>query len=476
MKIIKEKNSFNNSLANNFFNPYILPETQESEKALLHALILRKGLPDLEGIEKTYSILYPEDFSNPNLGKIFEILRSMFFSGVEINYITVIDELKKRGLIESSRDFFAIFDEGEIFSQSWKSYLKIIKQNAFVRKFNLDVSQGVDLREASKRLQEGLKELERLEDREFTPKSLKELLEKDFPEPKFVVEDILPEGFSIIVGLPKIGKSWLALNIGLAVASGGIALGNKRCQKMGVLYLALEDNERRLQSRVKAIGEIDKNIPEWFYYETSWDKGEAGLSRLERYLEENIHIGLVIIDTLACLLEQKRKNLNPYLADYSQIEPLRRLCNERKISILAIHHRRKSESDEDWTLDFSGTTGLTAVADTLLALKRKRGEDKAILYADGRDLKEKVELALEWDNTLCSFRILGSKEEVIESEYKNEILSFLKNNDKGKPKEIAEATGIKVSMVYRYLNILVEEGLVRKEARGEYSIKKEPTK
>lgn len=403
----------------------------------------------------------------------------MYLSGVEINYITVIDELKNRGVIEGSSEFFAIFDEGEIFSKNWKSYLKVIKQNSLVRKFNLEVSQGVDLREASKRLQEGLRELEELEndDEDLTLESFKDLLRKELPKPKFIVEDILPEGFSILAGLPKAGKSRLALNIAIAVASGGKALGCKQCQKMGVLYLALEDREKRLQERGKEYEEANIEIPDWLFYKTNFPKGEEGIRKIEKLIKKYDHIGLVIIDTLANFLNDgKKKNINPYLDDYSKVSPLLDLCKNYNVSILAIHHRRKTESDDDWTLNFSGTTGLTAVADTLLYLKAKRGDYKAILYVDGRDMSESLELMLERDEMIGGFRIIGNAEEVIESEYKKAIIEYLKDVEKAKPKEIAENTGLKLSMVYLNLNRLVEDGLVRKEGRGEYSIKKEDSK
>ena len=58
---------------------------------------------------------------------------------------------------------------------------------------------------------------------------------------------MVPEGVALLAGKPKLGKSWLALGLCVAVASGGVAFGNVRVEKGSALYLALEDNERRLQ-------------------------------------------------------------------------------------------------------------------------------------------------------------------------------------------------------------------------------------
>ena len=61
------------------------------------------------------------------------------------------------------------------------------------------------------------------------------LLQMQLPEPKCVVKDLLPEGLDLLCGKPKLGKSWLALNIALAIASGGIALGSIQVEQGQVL-------------------------------------------------------------------------------------------------------------------------------------------------------------------------------------------------------------------------------------------------
>ena len=64
---------------------------------------------------------------------------------------------------------------------------------------------------------------------------------------------IIPEGSSLIVGSPKIGKSWFVLGCGLEVAEGGKALGALSVGQRPVLYLALEDGHRRLQERCRIL-------------------------------------------------------------------------------------------------------------------------------------------------------------------------------------------------------------------------------
>jgi len=74
-----------------------------------------------------------------------------------------------------------------------------------------------------------------------------ELVAEELQPVRWVVRGLLPEGVTLLAGKPKLGKSWLALGLGVAVASGGVALGTKPVDRGDVLYLALEDNPQRLQ-------------------------------------------------------------------------------------------------------------------------------------------------------------------------------------------------------------------------------------
>jgi hypothetical protein len=81
-----------------------------------------------------------------------------------------------------------------------------------------------------------------------------ELKNMEFPPLKYVVPDLIVEGLTIFAGKPKIGKSWLMLHIGNAVANGASTLGGIHCEPGDVLYCALEDNLRRLQQRMYQLG------------------------------------------------------------------------------------------------------------------------------------------------------------------------------------------------------------------------------
>jgi RecA-family ATPase len=105
-----------------------------------------------------------------------------------------------------------------------------------------------------------------------------------FIEPKFVIPGILPEGLTLLAGKPKIGKSLLAMNFVVAVASGRNALDDLPVEQGDVLYLALEDNERRLQMRLRNVLNGD-SAPQGLSFIWQWrNMDQGGIDDLRGWL------------------------------------------------------------------------------------------------------------------------------------------------------------------------------------------------
>jgi len=211
-----------------------------------------------------------------------------------------------------------------------------------------------------------------------SPFSLQELLAKDLPPLRWAIPDILPEGLTMLAGKPKQGKSWLALSIALAIAAGGYALGKQPVTRGQVLYLALEDNERRLQSRARQLLASMNSVPSGIEFELCWPRlDQGGLRYLEEYLEVHPQVRLVVIDTWAkvspCLKGHSRSR---YEDDYEALTPLKCLADHFHVSVLVIHHLRKMAAD-DVLDEITGSIGVTGAVDGALILKRERGQKEA---------------------------------------------------------------------------------------------------
>ena len=297
-----------------------------------------------------------------------------------------------------------------------------------------------------------------------------ELMLMDLPEPKWAIPDILPEGLNILAGKPKMGKSVISLNIAIAIASGGKALGKIDVEKGGVLYLALEDTKRRLKSRLTSMLQ-GSPAPENLHIEIAWPKiDDDGLVKLDKRIKEIPNLRLLIIDTLKKIRPiQKARNTNPYDIDYENITAVKELADKYSIAILLIHHLRKSES-EDIMDDFSGTFGLTGAADGLLAFKRKTGQSDAELHIVGRDV-DAAEYALKYHPDIWTWELIGDAREVKSTHDRQLIYDTIKGADNAlTPKEIEKLSGVKYWTVVKGLKALANDGSIKKSKYGKYRI------
>ena len=143
------------------------------------------------------------------------------------------------------------------------------------------------------------------------------LMDQTFDPPQWVIEDLIPEGLTVLAGAPTIGKSWLSLQIANAVATGEPLLGRKASKQEGVFVLALEDNPRRLQLRMdKGKFKPSKQLN----FAVEFSMGPRGLAE---YLNQNTDIKLVIIDTLAIFLPAgSTRGQNAYDSDVGRMRQL----------------------------------------------------------------------------------------------------------------------------------------------------------
>jgi AAA domain-containing protein len=280
-----------------------------------------------------------------------------------------------------------------------------------------------------------------------------ELRDKIFAPVRWAVPGILPEGVTIFAGKAKMGKSWLALGLCIAVALGGYALGKKPVERGHSLYLALEDNERRMHNRLRTVLAGAK-WPDGFHYSTSWPKiGDGGAEASDEWLCDHPGTRLVVIDTLKKIRPKAFGNRNIYDVDYEAFEPLLPIAAKYNVAILVVHHTNKMADPSDPFDVISGSTGLTGGVDNVLILNRARGNADAFLYVDGRDIEEQGELPLKWDQTLASWTLQAGETITYRmGEERQKIYDVLPDHGAEGigPRAIAEATGMREDNV-RYL-------------------------
>nr|WP_230318643.1 AAA family ATPase [Collinsella aerofaciens] len=203
------------------------------------------------------------------------------------------------------------------------------------------------------------------------------LIQQPRREPVWVVEDLMPAGLHLLTGAPKIGKSWLVLDLALAVSAGRPFWGyaTRRC---GVLYLVLEDTLARIQGRMWGLS--DTASERLCFALNSRSIADGLVDQLDDFAEGHEDTGLVIVDTL------------------QKVRALKGFADEYGLAILAVHHTRKT-GDDDVFNTVSGTTCTTGSADSTFVLaKQGRASEYATLSLTGRDV-EFQELKLRFNDS-----------------------------------------------------------------------------
>ena len=238
-----------------------------------------------------------------------------------------------------------------------------------------------------------------------------ELQHKDIPPLRFIVEDFIATGLTILCSPPKYYKSWMMLDLGLRVSSGKPFLQHNTNQ-CGCLYLSLEDGERRLKERMSKL--LDgADAPTGFYFATSASTLKTGLcDMLDNFLETHPDIGLVIIDTFQFVRDCAPKKEAPYATDYREVSTLKQFADRHNIALMLIHHLNKRADDGDPYNMISGTTGITGAADTMMVLTRdKRSDANTTLSVIGRDI-EGGDTILTFDKSACRWTVVGNAKDI----------------------------------------------------------------
>ena len=300
----------------------------------------------------------------------------------------------------------------------------------------------------------------------FTMISTSDLLALDFPPIRWVVPGYVPEGLSILAGRQKLGKTWLAMDWAIAVATGGAAMGSIFCEVGDVLYVDLENGHRRIQGRISTLFPSARNRPDlarlgWVSEAPDLNKGF--IPALEDWRTSVAAPRLVVIDVLQRIKPAGKAGQTSYESDYDAMAALQRWATEHRIAVVCLHHTRKGGADDPLEA-LSGSNGLSACADTTLLLDRDG--NGITLYVRGRDVAER-ESALTFTGGL--WNVTGEASDVRRSSERGNILAALEEaSEPLSPKVIADVTGMGHGNIRRLLHSMMKAGEVRRSGRGSY--------
>jgi len=278
------------------------------------------------------------------------------------------------------------------------------------------------------------------------------LAKQDFKPIVWLKDGLIPiPNLVLIAAAPKVGKSWYALGLARDISEAG----NE------VLYIANEDNERRLKERYLKVADRP-NSKLRFLSGISSDrpipKGKAALEFLIEVKTRYPNLRCIIIDTLQAIRDEAQKQ------DYGFVEnefsKLRKLAHQLNITIIAIHHTKKATDFDSSPLDkILGSQGIAATVETILILEQVTGSQDVNLFVTGKDVEQREDYRLSW--TDAGFSDPHNRTMAELGSFQRAIVQYVKMHPCCMQSSIAEDLNRTIQQVGEAVNKLLERGILR---------------
>lgn len=225
--------------------------------------------------------------------------------------------------------------------------------------------------------------------------SMNDLYENVYMKSPPLIDGLLYTGVYLFVGAPKLGKSFFMAQLAYHISTGK-SLWDYPVRQSTVLYLALEDDHRRLQERLYRM--FGTECADNLYFAVSSNSLDNGLNeQLTGFIKAHSDTRLIIIDTFQKIRDAGGDNYS-YANDYEVIAQLKQFADKYGVCLIIVHHTRKQRSEDKFDM-ISGTNGLLGAADgAFLLTKESRTANTATLEVSGRDQQDqKLHLVRDMD-------------------------------------------------------------------------------
>lgn len=294
----------------------------------------------------------------------------------------------------------------------------------------------------------------------FTIVSAQELSAKTFPPIEWLIKLLLPRPcLTMLAGPPKVGKSWLCLFLALQVAEAGHE----------VVYIASEDNELRLQSRLAAISPFP---PSGIHFiaglssQKALPKGDEAHTLIRALKVKHPALECLVVDTLASIRAEPsgKSRKDEYALSEEEFSGLRRLAHDLDLAIVLVHHTRKAtDSDASPVETILGSQGIAATVETIMVMRQEVGSRNAGLYITGKDV-EQQELVLPWQGP--GFGWPREMTEARLGSFQQKCLDFIRSHPRCMQGGLVAEFGCDKSQVSGAVAKLLERGLVERQEGG----------
>lgn len=272
---------------------------------------------------------------------------------------------------------------------------------------------------------------------------LADIVDTVYPDLKEPVKGLIVEGATVLAGGSKIGKSWMALQLCMCVAA-GVPFLDRQTDQGDVLYLALEDSERRMKERAKKLsfktGISKDQYGAFIEMTTKAPTVKDGLiDLLDTWISEHPDAKLICIDVMQKVRGITPGRVNMYQDDYAYLTTFADLAKKHRIAIVLLHHvnRKDSKTIGDPFDVISGSNGIMGTVDTAIILTKKRGQNQATMKVDGRDVSAD-DMILNFDDCLWTVISENAAEHDAKKAYdQNPVVRLIKDILKDHPNGVS---------------------------------------
>lgn len=420
--------------------------------------------------------LMPTDFCVVAHKLIFESIEAVFERTGTTDPVLVYKDLQTRGELNRIGGMGEIYDLHApiVETESIGHYADILKDYATKRRIaGVCASAKVDIIDDSKSATEILSKIasgfENIDTHQNVLESITaaDLASLDIGGCQWFVDGMIPDGLTVLAGPAKIGKSFFAWNVALAVASGGMALSSIPIENPhNVTYIALEDPLPLLRDRLSMIA--PNGMPSNLHIISDFQNfkfDSVGLRVLENHIDAT-QSEMLIIDTWRHVCPEINASGSSYDIDYNALIPVQKFAHAKQLAIVLITHTRKASDPDNVFNQIQGSMGMQAGCDTMLMLTRNNGS--ASLHVTGRRIEE-MEYALTLENGLWMMH--GDAGDYQKTQARQQIIEILHDaGEEGmRSREIATLVDKNEQTVSSLLRKMKNDGEIHQpESRGPY--------
>lgn len=312
----------------------------------------------------------------------------------------------------------------------------------------------------------------------ITPKApldVNDMLATEYPPLVWYAPGFLREGLGILIGAPNVGKTPLAVQLAIALATGGKWMNQVQCPQVPVLYLGVEYSAQELVPLIKE-SSFRTQIPRGYLFVKTIEDDfpttpEAAIAELEWYITE-YNVRVIIIDVLTAFLPPEKFKQNVYRGDYAELKPYHQLALRHNCAIVGTWHASKREADPK--LMYNGSTGMWAVPASRMTLYQD--QEQRVRLASFPRMSDKIDYALTQEKSIWGRRwvVADAAPDPMMSAQELVIYRWLKeHSDKANPKTpatIAEMTSTPNSSIRTVLGRMFDKNLVQRGIGNGYFV------